>query len=193
MRKLFIPLVEGEIQGYKTGIDTDWILWEHIRHFDYQKQEGEYWVGFGVGFTKAQQARTILLTKNKSLSYNKKQLLYRHVMDLYLDDFIRFYKYAEEYLKNIEKWGLRSIPKSVCREVDELLRLKKLQRAIETIYVFNHREHRLESIMEYQEIMKVLPTLRKLKKSGKIDSTESENRKRQLENQLRQWINKWEK
>ena|GEM_PF-3880539 len=50
-------MVEGEISGYKVGIYTDLILWEHCQALDLEKLDREYLIGFGVGFTKGQSAR----------------------------------------------------------------------------------------------------------------------------------------
>lgn len=189
----YIPLIRGEIYGLEIGIDTGINLWEHSRKLNYDEIEGEYLIGIGVGFTKAQQIREILKQKETDLTFEEKVQLYKYLILKHAKRYASFKKISDNFMKHIENWGKKEIPMQIENEVYQLLKDKKIQRAIDQIYNFNYDEFRLKLITEFEEIKSMLPELREKKKKGEINSDESEKGKIDIENRLREWIKKRKK
>lgn len=189
----YIPLIRGEIYGLEIGIDTEINLWEHSRKLNYDEIEGEYLIGIGVGFTKAQQIRGILKQRETTLKFEEKVKLYKFLILKHAKRYAGFKEISDNFIKHIENWGKTEVPKQIENEVYQLLKDKKIQRAIDRIYNFNYDEFRLKLITEFEEIKSMLPELREKKKKGKINSDESEKGKNEIENRLREWIKKRKK
>jgi len=185
---LYIPLIKGEIHGLKIGIDTELNLWEHSRKLNYDEIEGEYLIGIGVGFTKAQQIREILNQKKTDLTFEEKVKLYKYLILKHAKRYGEFKEISDNFVEHLDNWGKAEIPNQIEMEVYQLLNEEKIQRAIDRIYDFNYDEFRLKSIAEFEEIKSLLPELREKKKRGKINSNESEKEKIEIENLLREWI-----
>ena len=188
---MFIPLIEGEIFGFRIGIKTDLLLWEHCQQLAMEKMDNEYLVGIGVGFTKAQSVRIQLKKKNNKLTFERKQELYEFIVNKYLEEFIRFYEISNGYLDHIELWGERGIPLKICNEVDSLLGDGKIQRAIDKVNRFYTEQFRLEGLIAFQDVYTSLGKLREKKKKGEISTGEYAIKRQKIELSLRSWISKW--
>jgi hypothetical protein len=184
----YIPLIEGEIYGFKIGIDTKINLWEHSRELNYDKLKGEYLIGIGVGFTKAQQIRELIKEKNENLLFEEKLELFKFLIDKCGDDYVEFTTLSKEFLKNIDNWGRVEIPSEIIRKTVLLVAKKRLQRALDKINKFNHEEFRLKLIIEYREINSLLPDLRTRKKRGIINTEEYQQEKIRIESKLLDWL-----
>ena len=184
----YIPLIRGEIYGLQIGIDTELNLWEHSQKINYDEIEGEYLIGIGVGFTKAQQIRERIKLKNENLSFEDKVKYFKFLIQTHANRYNIFEEVSNKFLENIDEWGKEEIPEEICNEVNSLLIENKIQRAIDRIYDFNYAEFRLKSIIEYEKMTILLPQLRDQKKKGEINSEESKRGKVEIENQLRNWV-----
>lgn len=58
----YAQIIHGEIAGLKVGIKSNDSLWKHAQQLEKESHEGEYLVGFGVGYTKGQTIRKRLLS-----------------------------------------------------------------------------------------------------------------------------------
>lgn len=189
----YIPLIRGEIYGLEIGIDTEMNLWEHSRKLNYDEIEGEYLIGIGVGFTKAQQIREILKQKKTDLTFEEKVKLYKYLILKHAKRYGDFKEISDNFIEHVDNWGKAEIPNQIEIEVHQLLKENKIQRAVDRIYDFNYDEFRLKSITEYEEMKSLLPELREKKKKGKINSIESKKGKIEIENRLKEWIKKRKK
>jgi len=184
----YIPLIQGEIYGLEIGIDSELNLWEHSRKLNYDELNGEYLIGIGVGFTKAQQIRKRLKQENEHLSFENKIKYFKYLIQKHAKKYGNFKDISNRFLENIDNWNKEEIPKEICDEVYLLLEQKKIQRAVNKIYDFNYEEFRLKSIIEYEEINSLLPQIRERKKKEEINSEESKRGKSEIANRLRKWI-----
>ncbi|MHA7059516.1 hypothetical protein ACWGOQ_0019985 [Aquimarina sp. M1] len=186
----YIPLIQGEIYGLEIGIATKMSLWEHSKNLNYNEIKGEYLIGIGVGFTKAQQIRGKLKQIKSSLGFEEMVKLYKHLILKHIHRYGEFNEISDNFIKNIDNWAKEKIPEQIKKEVDLLLKDKKIQRAMDKVNKFNYEEFRLKSITEFDEIKSLLPALRAQKKKGEINSIESKKEKINIENSLREWIKK---
>lgn len=184
----YIPLIEGEIYGFEIGIDTELILWEHTRKLDYEKLEGEYLVGIGVGFTKAQQVRVCLKEHHKNLTFEEKLTLYKFLVEKYLKDYQTFINISKDFLANIDHWKVTKTPIEVCEEVEYFLHQENLQRALDSIDKYNYEKYRLKLITEYEEIKFLLPNLRSRKQRQEIDTITYQKEKAEIKQKLQEWL-----
>ena len=104
------------------------------------------------------------------------------------DRYDTFKESSNKFIENIDEWDKEEIPKEICNEVKNLLKEKKIQRAIDRIYEFNYEQFRLKSIIEYQKMTILLPQLRDKKRKGEINSEDSKRGKIEIENHLINWI-----
>jgi hypothetical protein len=186
----YIPLIQGEIYGLEIGIDTEMNLWEHSRKLNHEELDGNYLIGFGVGFTKAQQIRERIKEGNLNISFEEKLDLFKFLLNKYGKDYVRFTNISKEFLRNIDNWANTTIPIGIINETILLLNEKKLQRALNRIDKFNYEEFRLRLITEYEEIKLVLPNLREKNKSDEINSDKYKEGKVELEHRLLDFLNK---
>ena len=182
----YAPVIKGEIQGLKIGIDTDLILWEHTRKLDYKELEGEWLVGFGVGFNKGQIIRKKLKKKG-----NEKTLNLRVKATLYLlkdISYVKFEKELKSYLKNIQNWESKHLTKDIITESQSLLRKDKLQRALMKIKEFYRDEKVLIAMMQYSHLPTRLSKLRFNKQCNDITKDTYLLEKQKIKVDLERWI-----
>lgn len=193
MGGMYSPLIHGEIDGLKIGIDTTTMtLWEHSKALDFNELGGEYLIGFGVGFAKAQHIREKLQVSGHNLDFEEKVRLYKYLVTTHADNYGPFVKMSRAFLDNIDSWGNEIIPVKVREEVLSLLKEQKLQRAIDKIDQFNYEHFRMALIIKYSELKTLLPKLRERKKKNQINAQQYQILKRDIENRLIAWIDKRE-
>lgn len=187
------PNILGEIEGLKKGIDTDLMLWEHVRKMDTKKLDAEYLVGFGVGFEKSQNIRRQIESNKSELSFEEKLELFKRVINEHVDNYLYYARWSNDLLGKIDNWGDSKLPKAIVNKSLDFLDKKLIQRAIDNIYYHYYGNQNLKAVFEFGKIKQVLIDIREQKKRQKIDVLESQKRKIELENQLREWIEKKEK
>ena len=186
----YIPLIKGEIYGLQIGIDTEMNLWEHSRKLDFEKLGGEYLIGIGVGFTKAQQIRERLRETEEDLSFEERLKLYKYLIETHGGRYGEFMEMSRHFVENVNNWGNKIMPREIAEKVFHHLKNQKIQRAVDEINTFNYENYRLELITQYKEIKNLLPKLREAKQKGQIDSIEYRKRKAEIESRLMDWVNR---
>lgn len=186
----YIPLIKGEIHGFEIGVDTQLPLRDHCENLKSSKLSEEYLVGFGVGYTKAQLIRQQLKSSSDRLNFQEKERLFKFITVKHIGKYGKFQELSKKFLDNIDNWDQEEIPEKIHREVNELLKAKKTQRAIDKVYNFNYSEHRIQLIIDYEEIKSMLPKLRYQKERGEIDSKGRERGLIEIEKLLQDWLSK---
>ena len=183
---LYAPIIKGEIEGLKIGLDSDLILWEHTQKLEYEKLQGEWLVGFGVGFNKGQTIRKKLRKKadDKTLNERVKTTLYL-LEDLSYKEFETILK---DNLKNVQNWESKHLTKDIITEAESLLHKDKLQRALLKIKEFYRNEKVLTAMMHYSHFPARLNKLRLNKQRDKITKNTYLLEKQKIKSDLKKWI-----
>ncbi|AXT59249.1 hypothetical protein D1816_02420 [Aquimarina sp. AD10] len=183
---LYAPIVKGEIEGLKIGLDTNLILWEHTRTLEYDKLKGEWLVGFGVGFNKGQTIRK-KLTEN----VNDKILKKRVSSILFLLAEIPYSEFETVLLNNLENlknWESEHLTKEIVSEVESLIEQDKLQQALTQIKVFYQNQKALTALMNYSQLPNELSKLRQSKQRNEINNEVYLLEKQKIKFDLKKWI-----
>ncbi|MEO1033562.1 MAG: hypothetical protein AAFX55_19400 [Bacteroidota bacterium] len=183
---LYAPIIKGEIEGLKIGINTDLILREHTRNLQYEKLEGEWLIGFGVGFNKGQIIRSKLKEKAGETTLNE-----RVKAVLYLLEDVSYDKFEIDfrtYLKNVENWESKHLSKNIIIEVKSLIKIDKLQRALMKIKEFYQKEKALTAMMQYSHFPNRLSRLRQDKQRDNITGRTYLLEKQKIKLDLERWI-----
>lgn len=183
---IYAPIIYGEIEGLKIGIDTDLILWEHTRNLDYDKLEGEWLIGYGVGFNKGQNLRSILLTHttNEVIDEEINAILFLLESVSYAD----FEPLLLKYLENIKNWRSKKITPHVVSEVESFIARNKLQRALQVVTHFYETHRNLIALIEYSELSDKLYSIRQNKQLNKIESDDYLEQNQRVKLDLQNWI-----
>ena len=182
----YAPIVKGEIEGLKIGLDTDLILWEHTRTLEYDKLEGEWLVGFGVGFNKGQTIRKKLAenANDKTLKKRVSSILFLLVEIPYSE----FETVLLNNLENLESWGTERLTKEIVSEVESLIEQDKLQRALTQIKIFYENQKKLIALMNYSKLPSELSKLRESKQHNEINNVVYLLKKQKIKFELKRWI-----
>lgn len=183
----YAPLIQGEIEGFKKGLSSNLILWEHIRSFDYSKHTGEWLVGYGVGFEKSQNIRQQIknISKEETFENNIKATLF---LQNRIYNYGDFHKELKIYLQNISKWNEIRIQKEAIENTKKLLSQEKLQRSLNHIYNYYKENYALVTQMHFYVLLKKLSDLRHSKQNKKITSDSYLALKLEIQNEFEDWL-----
>lgn len=184
----YADIIQGEIEGLKTGINTDIKLWKYCQGLKSEDYSRDYFVGIGVGFTKAQYIRDRLREENLSMSFERKLDLFRYLLANHWNRLDKWAKLSAKFIKNINHWGDEKIPNRVVEGVNQLLRSGKTQRALDGMLSVLYEESRLELLVGFDKIRVLLPQLRGRKRRKEIDSEEYLREKIKITEKLVQWM-----
>ncbi|WP_459210854.1 hypothetical protein [Aquimarina rhabdastrellae] len=185
---LYAPIIKGEIEGFKIGLDTDLILYEHARLLEYDKLGGEWLIGFGVGFNKGQNIRKKLIknTDGDSVILEKRIKAILFLLDETV--YSQFEDMLSESLKNISSWESQKLKSNVLVEVRSLIQQDKLQQALMTIKEFYHKQKVLIALMNYSTLEKSLSSLRQRNRRNEINNEVYLLEKKKIKKYLEKWV-----
>lgn len=182
----YAPIIIGEIEGLKIGLNTDLDLWQLTRNFEYGKLQGEWLVGFGVGFTKGQRFRN-QIRKNASLEIFSERISAVLVF-IEVNCYSIFVSSIDSYIENIDKWNCKKLTPAVLLEIQTLLESNKMQQALQTLVDYYEKNFMLIDLMKFEKIARRLKELRKQKQHKQITTIQYTDIKQQIVTDLKQWI-----
>ncbi|MDR7212068.1 hypothetical protein [Flavobacterium piscis] len=182
----YAPIVVGEIEGLKTGLVTDLDLWYLTRDFEYEKLEGEWLVGFGVGFTKGQRLRN-QIRENASLEIFSERI-HAVLGFLEVNCYSIFISSIDSYIEHIDNWNYKNLTLTVVKEVQTLLESNKIQQALQTLVDYYEKNFMLIDLVKFEKIIGRLKELRKQKQHKRITTIQYNDIKQQIATDLKQWI-----
>ena len=185
----YTPLIQGEMEGFKIGLTSDLILWEHTRSLDYSKYEGEWLVGYGFGFQLGKNIRLQVIANSepKNLDTNIKAILF---LQNRIYNYGKFHDKLQVYLQHLSNWNEIQIPKQVIENSEKFLSEKKLQRSLDNIYNYYKENYALVTQMHFYTVLKKLSDVRHSKQKKKITSETYLKMKLEIEAELKSWLKK---
>lgn len=182
----YAPIIKGEIEGLKTGLNTDLALWQLSQNFEYKKLEGEWLVGFGVGFTKGQRLRN-QIRENASLEIFSESI--RAVLGfLEMNCYSIFVSSIDSYIEHIDHWTYKNLTPTVVQEIQTLLESNKMQQALQTLVDYYKKNFMLIDLVKFEKINRRLKELRKQKQHKRITTIQYNDSKQKIVTDLKQWI-----
>lgn len=183
----YIPLIQGEIYGFKIGLLTDFMLWEHTRKLDYTKRKGEWLVGYGVGFAKGQNIRNYIKenSKEENFEIHIKAVLF---LQKQIPNYGNFKNKLDEYIKNIDNWQHSKIELTTISQANQLLLEGKLQRSLNLISDYYKSNYMLITQMSFYLLENQLSKIRVAKQKQEIDSRNYLIQKAEIETKLKNWL-----
>ncbi len=185
----FAPIVYGEMAGFMKGIATDRELWKVSQKMNYSGKNGEYLIGFGVGFTNGQSVRKQLKQKSSAKLFNDNINTLKKLLD---KRGIWWYgpllQKIDAFIIDIDSWNSKNIPVEIYNETLNCINQKKTQRAVETIRSYYEKNNNLKTILEFEAIVDLLIDCRRKKRKGQIGTDESQKIKKQIEINLIEWL-----
>lgn len=188
---IYSELTKGEIAGFETGLTSDQSLWLHAQSFDHTGLESQYLIGFGAGFVEGQSYR-------KRLKESPCSIFFEDNVELYL--FFTQYRRHHKAFKDISKesalehealWQYYALPQKICAQSLELLKLQKLQRALDIIHNYYATHFHLAAWRSFEQITQLLVQIRAGKKTGTVTPEVRAQQRIELEQRLRSWIDKY--
>lgn len=183
----YVPLIQGEMEGFKIGLTSDLMLWEHTRRLDYSKHEGEWLVGYGFGFQIGKNIRKLVKDNSepKNVETNTKAILF---LQNRIYNYGKFHEKLQVYLENISNWNQKQLQKEVVENTKKLLSEKKLQRGLNNVYDYYKEKYALVAQMHFYTLLKKLSNLRHSKQQKKITSEAYLSIKFEIQNELDDWL-----
>lgn len=182
----YAPIIIGEIEGLKTGLDTDINLWKLVQNFEYEKLEGEWLIGFGVGFTKGQRLRN-QIRKNVTLEIFSERI-HAVLRFLEVNCYSVFTASIDSYIEHIDSWNCANLPDTVVQEIQTLLESNKTQQALQTVSDYYQSNFMLIDLVEFEKITRRLKKLRKQKQQKRVTAIQYNDIKQQIVTDLKHWI-----
>jgi hypothetical protein len=182
-------IVIGRITGLKNSVSiVEYILSIGVKSIEipeyYTSPGTEYYIGFGTGYELGQKLRIILENDNSNqMSLDKKIEYFSFLLE---KQEICRENLIQPYLNNIKFWGQSNIPCSIIEDVQILLNKNKIQRAVDTLFLYYKDNFYLKSLKEFYEIHKKLKDIRKEKKLNKKYNISEELGK--IKAELQSWI-----
>ncbi len=183
-------IYDGRIKGLNSSVHiTQYILNNRIKESKipepYTSPGIEYYIGFGTGYELGQKIRAVLENDISS--------------KMLLNDKIKYFTFllekqeicrenlTQSFLDNIKHWDEFNIPSTITNDIKVLLKEKKIQRSIDTLFSYFKNNFNLKSLVEFYKIYDRLKKIREEKKKNKeyIISKELEKVKSEIQN----WIN----
>lgn len=183
---LYAPIVKGEIEGIKIGLDTELNLWQLTKHFEYEKMDGEWLLVYGVGFAKGQSLRSQIRrnTSEASFSESIRSVLVFHEMHCYNI----FISSIDSYVEHIDNWNFKKMTCIVEQEIQALLELNKLQQALHTLADYYKNNFVLNAVLEFNRISKQIKQLRRSKQYKQISTKQYLDGKSTILIDLKHWL-----
>ncbi|NHN24326.1 hypothetical protein FIA58_001450 [Flavobacterium jejuense] len=183
----YIPLIKGEMEGFKIGLTSDLILWEHTKSLDYSKYHGEWLVGYGFGFQIGKNIRIQVKNNSgpKNFETNIKSILF---LQNRIYNYGKFHDKLQIYLQNISNWNQILLQKETIENTKKLLSEKKLQRSLNNVYNYYKENYALVAQMHFYVLLKKLSDARHSKQQKKITSEAYLNKKFEIQNKLEDWL-----
>ncbi len=150
-----------------------------------KKKSIEFCLGFDYGFDEGRRIRLIIentkyngLTVQENIDYceyliSKQGMHYREEVH-------------NNFLQNIENWGITTLPIEICQMVLKLLDERKIQRALIETHLFYEKEFKLKGSKEIKLLIRELRAVRiKKRENSSFNTSEGKN---EIEFKLRTWI-----
>lgn len=182
----YAPIIKGEIEGLKTGLDTDLDLWQLTKNFEYEKLEGEWLVGFGVGFTKGQHLRNLIREKTSLEIFPENISAVLGFLEM--NCYSVFISSIDSYIEHIDHWNYKNLTLTVVQEIQTLLESNKMQQALQTLADYYENNFMLIDLVKFEKIITLLKELRKQKQHKRITTIQYHDSKQQIVTDLKQWI-----
>ncbi|WP_163398814.1 hypothetical protein [Flavobacterium fluviatile] len=182
----YAPIILGEIEGLKIGLDTDINLWELTQTFEYEKLEEEWLIGFGVGFTKGQRLRNQIRKNVSSEIFSER--IHAVLKLLEMNCYSIFTASIDSYIAHIDNWNNKNLPYTVILKTEALLASNKIQQALQTIVDYYEKNFMLIDLMNFEKITRQLKELRRYKQQKRITVLQYSDIKQQIAANLKQWI-----
>ena len=149
----YAPIIYGEIAGLKKGVSTDLMLREHTKELDNDSLDGEYLVGFGIGFTKGQIIREKLRKTKTDLQFDIKLDLLSKFLEKNdgFPAYSEFHKKVNSYLDNQNNWDESQISENLFKSTIELIDKKLYKRALDNISDYYNDNYFLKAFLEFED------------------------------------------
>lgn len=183
----YVPLIQGEMEGFKIGLTSDLILWEHTRRLDYSKYEGEWLVGYGFGFQIGKNIRQQVKDNSEPniIETNIKAILF---LQDRIYNYGKFHDKLKVYLQHFSNWNEFQLPKQVIKNSEYLLTQEKLQRSIDNVYHYYRENYALVAQMHFYGLLKKLTDIRHSKQQKKLTPEEYLKMKLKIKDKLKDWL-----
>lgn len=183
---LYAPMIKGEKEGMKIGLDSDLDLWQITKGFDYEKLEGEWLLGYGVGFVKGQCLRNKIRRSTSKVTFSEsiRSVLVFHEMHCYNI----FVSSIDSYIEHIDNWNCKKMTCIVEQEIQALLELNKLQQALHTLADYYKNNFVLNVVFDFDRISKQLKQLRRSKQYKQISTKQYLDGKSKILIDLKHWL-----
>ncbi|WP_348799746.1 hypothetical protein [Flavobacterium adhaerens] len=182
----YAPIILGEIEGLKIGLDTDSDLWQLTQNLDYDKLEGEWLIGFGVGFTKSKSLRNQI--RKNALPEVFSERIHAVLRFLEVKCYSVFTSSIDSYIAHIDNWNYKNLPYTVVLKTEILLESNKIQQALQTIIEYYEKNFVLIDLMNFEKIADELKKLRRNKQQKRITAIQHNDKKQQIATDLKHWI-----
>lgn len=182
----YAPIILGEIEGLKIGLDTDSHLWQLTQNLDYDKLEGERLIGFGVGFTKGQRLRNQIRGNVSSEIFSER--IHAVLKLLEMNCYSVFTASIDSYVAHVDNWNNKNLPYTIVLKTEALLESNKIQQALQTIIEYYEKNFVLIDLMNFEKITKQLKELRRQKQQKQITAIQYNDIKQQIATDLKHWI-----
>ena len=209
------PIYEGEFEGRKIGLISDFSLYELSINSEVKNQIASvidtqilvednkfekfaieqnkrtsinFCLGFGYGFSEGKRARLIIeKAENNGLTFEENIVYYKILVEnsKYCTERINV---ADDYLNNISNWSKYEIPIIIYEKCISELNNKKIQRAINIVKTFSLENYFLKLLIDNNLLNQKLISIRKKKIERKNYDTKIEIN--EIYSEFRDFVNK---
>lgn len=192
MSGIYLPRIQGEIDGRKVGLQNAATYQAYILQNDprdskpqYQsKMKSGYYIGFEEGYAKGQEIRCFLEEDQLCfLSFEEKIICFSRLLQK--QESCRT-ELATEFLKNITFWDRIDLPKEIYENAKLLLVSNKIQQVIQLLFEESKVRYYLKACTELDAFGVKLKKLRKAKMDD--NQINNSNELRRLNQEISEWI-----
>lgn len=186
----YSPGYEGESAGLKLGLSSDLEIWKHTEIRDDKVIHANYYIGFGVGFTKGQQYRSRLrnVSSGSDLIEKSKALIWLSEKTFERFHFTKFEQAVMNHLAQPNAWDTRELPLHIYKRSRDLIETGQLQRAFNRIDEYYEENLNLLSRIALESISSELKNIRFSKRANKLFNSKAALSK--VEEELTSWLEK---
>jgi hypothetical protein len=184
MGGIFDPIIQGQIDGRKNGLQTDLSISLFVQKsgFDLAAFSNDYWIGFGSGYTEGQHLRNNFKKISGKLLFEEYisccQYLFLKTQACRIS--------PQHYLDNTDNWYKLEIEYTVCKKTFKFIEENKTQRALNEIFEFYKTNFRLKALKDFDILVQDLKNLRSIKKKDKQFNISEEKTK--IICNLKEWL-----
>jgi hypothetical protein len=182
------PLLLGQREAIKIGLQSELRLYDHAKTLNFEELDGNYLLGYGIGFEKGQRLREHLASTDIDIDLDEKARLIAARHELYWLNFDKFVVTSLEFSDNQREWANFRLPPELRETSSRLLQANKLQQALDKVREFYEGERRLIALADFEEISSELKKTREGLAKGEISTDDGRHARVRIKVLLENWL-----